>query len=135
MLPESSDTFPLYLFFPFIDGTKQDTLHLIFYCMSPGQIKPWWNSPKFVSLSLPIAGLNQGQPTRWHQSNVTDVDSGSDLIKSFDFIVQCKTPLDNFLSSNLSVDQLPLNKTNFRHLKLWMLFYLSLLLIIQNQQI
>ena len=112
MLPESSDAFPLYLFFPFIDGTKQDTLHLIFYCMSPGQTKPWWNSPKFVSLSLPIAGLNQGQPIRWHQSDVTDVDSGSDLIKSFDFIVQCKTPLDNFLNSNLSVDQLPLVKQN-----------------------
>ena len=70
ILPQSSDTLPLYLFFPFTDGTKQDTLHLIFYCMSPGQTKPWWNSPKFVSLSLPIAGLNQGQPTRWHQSDI-----------------------------------------------------------------
>ena len=68
MLPQSSSTFPLYLFFPFIDGTKQDTLHLILYCMSTGQAKPWWNSPKFVSLSFPIAGLDhdQGQPTRWH---------------------------------------------------------------------
>ena len=112
MLPQSSDTFPLYLFFPFVDGTKQDTLHLIFYCMSPSQTKPWWNSPKFVSLSLPIAGLDQGQPTRWHLSDITDVNSGGDLIKSFDFIVQCKTPLDNFLSNNLFVDQLPLIKQN-----------------------
>ena len=80
--------------------------------MSPGQAKPWWNSPKFVSLSLPIAGLDQGQPTRWHQLDITDVDRGGDLIKSFDFIVQCKTPLDNFLSNDLAVDQLPLVKQN-----------------------
>ena len=60
ILPQSSDTFPLYLFLPFVDGGKQDTLHLLFYCMTSGQTKPWWNSPKFVSLSLPIVGLNQG---------------------------------------------------------------------------
>ena len=112
ILPQSSDTFPLYLFFPFVDGTKQDTLHLIFYCMSPGQTKPWWNSPKFVSLSLPISGLDQGQPTRWHQLDITDMDNGGDLIKSFDFVIQCKTPLDNFLHNNLTIDQLPLVKQN-----------------------
>ena len=33
ILPQSSGTFPLYLFFPFVDGKKQDALHLIFYCM------------------------------------------------------------------------------------------------------
>ena len=38
--------------------------------------------------------------------------SGDDLIKSFNFIVQCKTPLDNFLSNDLIVDQLPLVKQN-----------------------
>ena len=108
--PQSSDISPVYLFFPFIDGIKQDTLHLIFYCMSPGQTKPWWNSPKFVSLSLPILHLNQGQPTRWHQSDVADVDSGGDLIKNFDFVVQCKTPFDQFLSKNFAMDQLPLVK-------------------------
>ena len=108
--PRSSDIFPVYLFFPFIDGIKQDTLHLIFYCMSPGQTKPWWNSPKFVSLSLPILHSNQGQPTRWHQSDVADVDSGGDLIKNFDFVVQCKTPFDQFLSKNFAMDQLPLVK-------------------------
>ena len=108
--PQSSDIFPLYLFFPFIDGIKQDTLHLIFYCMSPGQTKPWWNSPKFVSLSLPIIHLNQGQPTRWHQSDVTNVGSGGDLLENFDFVVQCKTPFDQFLSKNFSMDQLPLVK-------------------------
>jgi len=62
--PQSSNTFPLYLFFPFIDGVKQDTLHLFFYCMPPDQVKPWWDSPKFISLSLPISRLKHGQPTR-----------------------------------------------------------------------
>ena len=109
VFPQSSDNFPLYLFFPFMDGSKQDTLHLLFYCMPPGQTKPWWDSPKFVSLSHPIAGLNQGQPTRWHQS---DVDSESDLIKSFDFVVHYKTPLDKFLDDSINVDQLPFIKPN-----------------------
>ena len=27
-------------FFSFVDGEKQNTLHLIFYCMPPGQTKP-----------------------------------------------------------------------------------------------
>ena len=108
ILPQSSGTFPSYLFSPFVDGEKQDTLHLIFYCMPPGQTKPWWDSPKFFALSLPVAGLEQGQPTRWHQSDITDLDSGGDLIKSFDFVVQCKTPLNKFLNEHISVDKLPL---------------------------
>ena len=111
IFPQSSGTFPLYLFFSFIDGEKQDTLHLLFYCMSPGQTKPWWDSPKFFTLSLPVAGLDQGQPTRWHQSDVTDMDSG-DLIKSFDFVVQSKSPLNKFLTKHISVDKLPLIKAN-----------------------
>ena len=79
--------------------------------MPPGQTKPWWDSPKFFTLSLPVAGLDQGQPTRWHQSDVTDMDSG-DLIKGFDFVLQCKSPLNKFLTKHISVDKLPLIKTN-----------------------
>ena len=111
IFPQSSDTFPLYLFFSFVDGEKQDTLHLLFYCMPPGLTKPWWDSPNFFTLSLPVASLDQGQPTRWHQSDVTDMDSG-DLIKSFDFVVQCKSPLNKFLTKHISVDKLPLIKSN-----------------------
>ena len=33
IFPKSSGTFPLYLFFSFVDGEKQDTLHLLFYCI------------------------------------------------------------------------------------------------------
>lgn len=112
ILPQSSDTFPLYLFFSFVDGIKQDTLHLLFYCMPPSQTKPWWDSPTFNSLSLPIADLKPGQPTRWHQSDVSGIDSGGGLIKSFEFILQCKTPLDRFLNKNVATNQLPLTKPN-----------------------
>ena len=28
--------FPLYLLFSFVDGEKQDTLHLLLYCIPPG---------------------------------------------------------------------------------------------------
>ena len=40
IFPQSSDAFPLYLFFPFIDGEKQDILLLLFYYTPQGQTKP-----------------------------------------------------------------------------------------------
>ena len=40
------------------------------------------------------------------------MDSGGDLIKSLDFIVQCKTPLNKFLNEHISVDKLPLITSN-----------------------
>lgn len=112
ILPQSSNTFPLYIFFPFIDGVKQDTLHLFFHCMPSDQIKPWWDSPKFVSLSLPIARLKHGKPTRWCKSDVSDVASSGEVIRSYDFVIQCKTPLDEFLNKNITLDQLPLIEPN-----------------------
>ena len=71
--------------------------------MPPGQTKPWWNRPKFFALFLPVAGLDQEQPTRCCQSDITDMDKGGDLIKSFDFVVQCKTLLNKFLNEHISV--------------------------------
>ena len=39
------------------------------------------------------------------------MDSG-DLIKSFDFVVQCKSPINKFLTKHISVDKLPLINAN-----------------------
>ena len=40
------------------------------------------------------------------------MDNGCDLIKSSDFVVQCKTPLNKFLNEHISVDKLPLITSN-----------------------
>lgn len=102
---QPSSTYPIYCFFPIVNGGNSDTLHLLLYCVPQDQTKPWWKCPEFSSLSLNIANLKHSQPYRWHQSNNTD---GSAHIKEFDFVVRHKTDGDEFLGARIDLNQLPL---------------------------
>jgi len=100
-------TFPVYYFFPVLDGTKHDTLHLLFYCVPQEHTKAWWKSAVFSSLSLNIGSLKQGQSYRWHHSSKGNTGSNNGHLKNFDFVVRSKSDSDEFLDARIDLDQLP----------------------------